>query len=103
MAQPDAAVWQAAMKREGDSLAKMGAFEEVDLLSGERMIGIKWVYNYKTDSDGMIIKGKEKASLIVQGFNQRPGQFDETYTPVARMASVRILLAWATIRNLDIY
>jgi hypothetical protein len=91
------------MKRERDSLAEMGAFEEVDLPMGERTIGLKWVYDYKTDVDGKIIKGKEKARVVAKGFNQRPGQFDETYAPVARMASVRILLAWAAIRDLDIY
>ena len=91
------------MKRERDSLAEMGAFEEVDLPMGERTIGLKWVYDYKTDVDGKIIKGKEKARVVAKGFNQRPGQFDETYAPVARMASVCILLAWAAIRDLDIY
>jgi hypothetical protein len=67
----------------------MGAFEEVDLPAGERTVGLKWVYAHKTDSDGKNIQGKEKARLVAQGFNQRPGQYDETYAPVAKMASVR--------------
>ena len=40
---------------------------------------------------------------MAQGFNQRPGQFDETYSPVAKMASIRILLAWAAVHDLEIF
>ena len=93
LARPDAFVWQAAMERKKQSLKDMQAFEEVDLPSGAKTIGLKWVYDYKTDSDGKIILGTEKAHLVAQGFHQRPGQYDETYAPVAKMASVRILLA----------
>ena len=81
----------------------MGAFEEADLLLGEKMIGLKWVYDYKTDAAGVKIPGKEKARLVAQGFSQRPSQYDETYAPVAKMASVRILLAWAVVRDYDIF
>ena len=91
------------MDREKASLDEMGAFEEVDLPKGERTIGLKWVYAYKTDSAGAIIRGKEKARVVAQGFNQRPGQYDETYAPVAKMASVRILLAWAAVHDLEIF
>jgi Reverse transcriptase (RNA-dependent DNA polymerase)/GAG-pre-integrase domain len=103
MARPDASVWRAAMDREMQSLHDMGAFEEADLPPGEKAIGLKWVYDVKTDSFGNIIPGKEKARLVAQGFNQRPGQYDETYAPVAKMASVRILLTWAAIHDLEIF
>src|SRR6202522_3367621 len=100
---PDAPVWRAAMDCERQSLQDMGAFEEVDLSPGEQTIGLKWVYDRKTDVDGKNIPGKEKARLVAQGFNQRPGQYDETYAPVAKMSSVRILLAWAAACDLEIY
>jgi hypothetical protein len=103
LARPDAQVWRAAMDRERQSLADMGAFEEAELPKGERAIGLKWVYDIKTDADGVRIQGKEKARLVAQGFNQRPGQYDETYAPVAKMASIRILLAWAAVRDLEIF
>ena len=67
------------------------------------MIGLKWVYDIKTDASGARIHGKEKAHLVAQGFNQRPGQYDETYAPVAKMASVWILLAWAAMHDLEIF
>ena len=103
IARPDAQIWHSAMDRERKSLSDMGAFEEVELPKGERAIGLKWVYDIKTDASGARIHGKEKARLVAQGFNQRPGQYDETYAPVAKMASVRILLAWAAVKDLEIY
>ena len=103
IARPDAHIWHSAMDRERKSLADMKAFEEVELPKGERAIGLKWVFDIKTDAAGARIHGKEKARLVAQGFNQRPGQYDETYAPVAKMASVRILLAWAVFKDLEIY
>ena len=103
VARPDASVWRAAMEREKQSLRDMGAFAEVVLPPGEKTIGLKWVYDHKTDVDGNHILGKEKARLVAQGFNQRPGQYDETYAPVAKTSSVRILLAWAAVHDLEIY
>ena len=103
LARPDAQVWQSAMERERKSLMDMGAFEEVILPKGERTIGLKWVFDIKTDVNGERIHGKEKARLVAQGFHQRPGQFDETYAPVAKLASIRILLAWAAVQDLEIF
>ena len=103
MACPDAPVWRAAMDREKQSLVDMGAFEEADLPPGQKAIGLKWVYDYKTDALGVKIPGKEKARLVAQGYSQRPGQYGETYAPVAKLASVRILLAWAAVHDLEIF
>ena len=52
VARPDASVWRAAMDRKKKSLQDMGAFEEVDLPPGEKTIGLKWVYDHKTDAEG---------------------------------------------------
>ena len=103
MARPDASVWRSAMDRERQSLLDMGAFEEATLPPGQKAIGLKWVYDYKTDSLGVKIKGKEKARLVAQGFTQRPGQYGETYAPVAKLASVRVLLTWAAVHDLEIF
>ena len=103
MARSDAPVWRAAMDHERQSLFDMGAFEEADLPSGQKAIGLKWVYDFKTDALGAKIPGKEKARLVAQGFTQRPDQYGETYAPVAKMVSVRILLTWAAIHDLEIF
>ena len=98
---PDADAWRAVMDRKKVSLTEMGAFEEVVLLKGEKRIGLKWVFAYKKNVEGANIL--EKARVVAQGFNQKPGQFDKTYAPVAKLASICILLTWAAVRDLDIY
>ena len=101
-ARPDAAVWREAMGRELDSLTDRHAFEPTDLPVGRKAIGVRWVYAYKYNPDGSIIRGKEKARLVAQGFSQRPEDFDETYAPVAKMTSIRIILAFAAANDLEI-
>ena len=103
IARSDAPVWRSAMDRERQSLLDMGAFEEADLPPGQKAVGLKWVYDYKTDALGNRILGKEKARLVAQGYTQRPDQYGETYAPVAKIASVRILLSWAAIHDLEIF
>jgi len=68
MARPDAATWRVAMEHEKTSLSEMGAFEEVDLPVGTKAIGLKWVYAYKKNAEGVNIL--EKAQVVAQGFNQ---------------------------------
>jgi hypothetical protein len=102
-ARPDAHVWRAAMDREIGSLREMRAFAECPLPPGKKPLDLKWVYDYKTDSDGNIIVGKEKARLVAQGFRQRPEDFGETAAPVAKLTSVRVILAWAASQDLEIF
>jgi hypothetical protein len=58
-------------------------------------IGVRWTYNYKYNPDGSIIVRKEKARLVAQGFSQCLEDYGETYTPVIKLTSVHILLAFA--------
>jgi hypothetical protein len=101
-ARSDATVWSAAMDREIESLRLRQAFEPADLPKGRKAIGVRWVYAFKYNPDGTIIRGKEKARLVAQGFSQRPEDFDETYAPVAKMTSIRIILAFAAVNDLEI-
>jgi hypothetical protein len=92
----------AAMQRELDSLEKRRAFERTTLPPGRKAIGLRWTYDYKYNPDGTIIKGKEKARLVAQGFSQRPEDYGETYAPVVKLVSVRILLAYTNHYDLEI-
>ena len=60
---------------------------------GEHIIGIKWIFRNKTDEEGNVIRNK--ARLVAQGYSQVGVNYDETFAPVARMESNRILLALA--------
>ena len=102
LAHPDAEVWHAAMRRELDSLEERHAFERTTLPSDRKAIGLRWCYAYKFNPDGSIIRGKEKARLVAQGFSQRPEDYGSTYSPVAKITSIRIALAFAAHNDLEI-
>jgi hypothetical protein len=92
-AEKDAA-WRAAMKAEMDAVEKNCTWELADLPHGHRAITLKWVFKLKRDEVGAIIK--HKARLVARGFLQREGiDFDDAFAPVARIESVRLLLALA--------
>jgi hypothetical protein len=62
------------------------------------MIGTKWVFRNKQSEDGVVVRNK--ARLVAQGFTQIEGlEFDETFAPIARFESTRILLAFAASKG----
>nr|GEU77334.1 copia protein [Tanacetum cinerariifolium] len=64
--------------------------------------GTKWVYRNKLDENGVVTRNK--ARLVAQGYNQQEGiDYDETYVPVARLESIRILLAYACALDFKLY
>ena len=66
------------------------------------VIGVKWVYKTKYKSDGSL--DKHKARLVAKGYAQRPGvDFDETFSPTARMTTIRIVLALAAHSQWPVY
>ena len=61
---------------------------------GQKAIGLKWVFKLKKDPDGKIVK--HKARLVAKGYAQVQGvDFEEVFAPVARIETVRVLLALA--------
>ena len=66
------------------------------------MVGCKWIYKIKTRTDGSIEYYKTR--LIVKGFTQEYGiDYEENFAPVARISSVRALLAVAAASKWDIF
>jgi len=90
------------MRRELDSLEEWHAFERTMLPWDRKAIGVRWCYAYKYHPDGSIIQGKEKARLVAQGFSQRPEDYGSTYSPVAKITSIHIALAYAAHNDLEI-
>jgi hypothetical protein len=99
---PDYSVWRLAMEREYASLQERGVFKPVPLPPGRNMIGLRWTYDYKYEPDGTIIRGKEKGRLVAQGFSQRPEDYGTTYSPVAKMTSIRIVLAFTAFHDYEL-
>ncbi|GKD36311.1 copia protein [Tanacetum coccineum] len=66
------------------------------------IIGTRWVYRNKLDENDVVTRNK--ARLVAQGYNQQEGiDYDETYAPVARLESIRILLANACSLNFKLF
>ena len=86
--------WRHAMLDEFTSIEVNDTWELVDPPPGVRPIGLKWVFKTKRDEARLVTKFK--ARLVAKGYVQRQGiDFDEVFTLVARLESVRLLLALA--------
>ncbi|GJV06664.1 ribonuclease H-like domain, reverse transcriptase, RNA-dependent DNA polymerase [Tanacetum coccineum] len=84
--------WIEAMKDELDSINRNNTWRLTSLPPGHKAIGLKWVFKTKRDADGKIIK--HKARLVAKGYIQEHGiDFEEVFAPVARMETIRLLLA----------
>jgi hypothetical protein len=74
----------------------------VNLPQGHNAIGLKWGFKIKRDEHQKI--AKHKAKLVVKGYAQRQGiDYDEVFTLVARLDSVRMLIALATGEGWEIH
>ena len=94
--------WMIAMNEELNQFNQNNVWELVPNPKDHQIIGTKWIYRNKLDESGNIVKNK--ARLVAQGYNQEEGiDFDETYAPVARLESIRILLAYASSMNFKLY
>ncbi|GKA02339.1 retrovirus-related pol polyprotein from transposon TNT 1-94 [Tanacetum coccineum] len=86
--------WVIAMQEELNQFISNDVWELVPNPKNMTIIGTKWVYRNKLDENGVV--SRNKARLVAQGYNQQEGiDYDETYAPVARLESIRILLAYA--------
>ncbi|GJY88086.1 retrovirus-related pol polyprotein from transposon TNT 1-94 [Tanacetum coccineum] len=66
------------------------------------IIGTKWAFRNKLDENGII--SRNKVRLVAQGYNQQEGiDYDKTYAPVARLESIRILLAYACALDFKLF
>ena len=77
-------------------------WELVPRLKGVNVIGTKWIFKNKSDEHGTVIRNKSR--LVAQDYTQVEGiDFDETFALVARLESIRILLAIASDLNFKLY
>jgi hypothetical protein len=68
----------------------------------QNVVGTKWVFRNKQDEH--VVVTRNKARLVAKGYSQVEGlDFGETYAPVARLESIRILLAYATYHGFKLY
>ncbi|KAJ4763435.1 Pol [Rhynchospora pubera] len=94
--------WIVAIQEELNQFERNQVWELVPLPKGKQVIGTKWVFRNKLSEDGIVVRNK--ARLVAQGFKQQEGiDFEETFAPVARLESIRMLLAVAANKGFTLF
>ncbi|KAM0021247.1 putative RNA-directed DNA polymerase [Helianthus debilis subsp. tardiflorus] len=98
--------WIEAMKVELAAINKNKTWTLVQLPPNHKAIGLKWVFKLKRDADGKVVK--HKARLVAKGYiQQKDVDFEDAFAPVARMETIRLILAIAAtngwlVHHLDV-
>lgn len=94
--------WRDAMMAEIESIEKNKTWELTILPKGVKPIGVKWVFKTKLNEKGEV--DKYKARLVAKGYAQQYGvNYTEVFAPVARLDTIRLILALAAQNNWDVF
>ncbi|GJU16475.1 retrotransposon protein, putative, ty1-copia subclass [Tanacetum coccineum] len=94
--------WIDAMNAEIQSMMDNNVWVLVDLPPGCKFVGSKWIFKKKTDMDGIV--HVYKARLVAKGYTQLYGvDYEETFSPVANIRAIRILISIAAYYDYEIW
>ncbi|KAK0573378.1 hypothetical protein LWI29_007216 [Acer saccharum] len=94
--------WVLAMQEELSQFERNEVWTLVPRPKTTNVIGTKWIFRNKSDEDGNIVRNK--ARLVAQGYSQIEGiDFEETFAPVARLESIRLLLSISCVHKFKLH
>ena len=90
------------MQEELNQFERNQVWELVPRPSHQSIVGTKWVFKNKLNETGLITRNK--ARLVAKGYNQEEGiDYEETFAPIARLEAIMILLAFASMKGVNLY
>ena len=99
MSTPEAPLWTEAKNNEVESILQNDTWELVNFPLGCKPLGYKLIFKRKMKADRSI--DKYKVRLVGKGFRQKEGlDYFDTYSPVTRITSIRMLIVIAYLYNL---
>ncbi|XP_070003048.1 uncharacterized protein [Nicotiana sylvestris] len=102
MSSSDSAFWKEAVNSEIQSILDNHTWELVNLPPGNKPLGSKWIFKRKIKTDGTI--DKYKTRLVVKGYRKKEGRdYFDTYSPVTRITSIRVLVVLTVVYGLEIH
>jgi len=94
MLSPQKKKWEAAIMDEYNSIIRNETFSPAQAQFGNKPIGSRWVFKTKRNPDGST---RYKARLVIKGYEQM--DYGETYAPVGKLTTFRLLISLATRNN----
>eukprot|EP00253_Pinus_taeda_P017397 PITA_17397 len=90
------------MNEEMESILRNDTWDLVELPKNKTPIGCKWLFKPKMNADGSIEKLKSR--VVAKGYSQQEGiDFDDTFAPVAKLNTIRMLISLATKCNWELH
>ncbi|CAI7850279.1 unnamed protein product [Closterium sp. NIES-54] len=97
---PEGPAWKESTEKEVNAMRTMGVWdpEPVNLPSGKKAIGVRYVFHRKTDKEDKVVQ--HKVRLVAKGYTQEPEKdYDQLFAPVGKLTSGRVLLAEAVVKG----
>ncbi|GJW99318.1 retrovirus-related pol polyprotein from transposon TNT 1-94 [Tanacetum coccineum] len=94
--------WIESMQEELHQFDRLDVWELVDKPLCKNVINLKWLWKNKRDEENIVIRNKSR--LVAKGYAQKEGiDFEESFTPVARLEAVRLFIAYAAHKSFTVY
>nr|GFB69096.1 retrovirus-related Pol polyprotein from transposon TNT 1-94 [Tanacetum cinerariifolium] len=94
--------WVSAMQEELDQFARLKVWRLVPRPEGKTIIKTKWIFKNKKYESNLVIQNKARLKAV--GYSQQEGiDYDETFTPVARIEAIRLFLAYAAHKDFTVF